>query len=68
MAKKTNKKSSNVASNPKYQGKYVAFAATGTEVIAAGKDPSVVINRARKKGIKVPSIEVIIPENAMCAY
>lgn len=46
--------------NPKYQGKYVAFSASGKKVIASGSNPGTVVEKARKQGVKVPAI-VFVP-------
>ncbi len=46
--------------NPKYQGKYVAFSASGNRVIASGSNPGAVVEKARKQGVDVPAI-VFVP-------
>lgn len=49
----------------KYQGKYVAFnPSEGKKIIASGRDPAVVIQKARKNGVNVPAI-VFVPEEGV---
>lgn len=48
----------------KYQGKYVAFGPDGNKIIASGSDPSIVVRKARSKGVKVPAI-VFVPKDGV---
>ncbi len=50
--------------NKKYQGKFVAMAATGSnEVVASGSDANVVANKARKQGSGCPIVFFVPKEN-----
>jgi hypothetical protein len=52
-----------LVSNKKYAGKYVALKSfVENKVIASGKNPSEVIKRANKKGIKDPVL-IFVPQN-----
>jgi hypothetical protein len=53
----------------KYGGKYVAFASfTDEKVIASGKDPIKVHERAVKKGFKDPVIDYVHEEGVPYCY
>lgn len=48
---------SNPSQSKKYAGKWVALRSfRGKKIIASGKAPSIVIEKARKKGIKDPVV------------
>lgn len=62
MAQKANKKVPTLLGEAQYHGKYVAIdSSRNNEVIASGTDVGKVIEKARAKGFKVPSI-VFVPE------
>ena len=51
--------------NKKYQGKYIATKSfIDTTVVASGKDPIKVYDRAVKKGIKNPVIDYVFQEGS----
>jgi hypothetical protein len=59
------KKRQALVTERKYQGKYVAFSPSeGKKIIAFGRDPGVVIQKARRKGVSVPAI-VFVPEEGV---
>lgn len=65
MAKKPHKQRRALVTDRKYQGQYVAFnPSEGNEIIASGRDPGTVIQKARKKGVSVPAI-VFVPEEGV---
>ena len=68
MSKKSRKNTQPLVSDSKYEGKYVAFEASGKGIIASGKNPGTVVKKARNKGIKTPVI-VFVPEKGVtCVY
>ena len=64
----TKKNTQPLVKDSKYQGQYVAFASSGNDIIASGKNPSDVIDKARKQGIDVPSIAYVPKEGIISAY
>lgn len=65
MAKNTNKRRRALVTDRKYQGKYVAFSPSeGKKIIASGRNPGVVIQKARKQGVEVPAI-VFVPKKGV---
>ncbi len=65
MAKRTPKENRVLVTDQKYQGKYVAFnPSEGKKIIASGRDPGAVIQKAREKGVSVPAI-VFVPKQGV---
>jgi len=55
--------------NKKYEGKFVAFRSfTDRTVIAFGKNPSEVLSKAHKKGLKEPVVVFITKDNTSYIY
>jgi len=68
MAKKKTKKRPCLVSDSKYEGKYVVFGASGTDIVASGSNPTTVVNVARRQGISIPSITFVPRKGITCAY
>ena len=69
MAKNPHKQRRARITDRKYQGKYVAFnPSEGKKIIASGRDPGVVIQKARKKGVSVPAIVFVPKEGVAYIY
>ena len=68
MVKRSQRNTRPLVSDSKYEGKYVAFGASGKNIVASGKNPGTVIKKAREKGIASPAI-VFVPEKGVtCVY
>jgi hypothetical protein len=65
MSKKSIKQDRILVTEKRYEGKYVAFSpSTGKKVIASGRDPGSVIEKARSKGVSIPAI-VFVPKQGL---
>ena len=68
MAKEDKEKKAALVRGGQYQGKYVAFPASGSnKVIASGVSPGAVIRSARSKGVDSPSI-VFVPKKDVAYF
>ena len=68
MVQKGKKQAKALASDARYEGKYVAVGVGGKDIIASGKNPGTVIKKARDKGVASPAI-VFVPEKGVtCVY
>ena len=68
MGKKSKKQVNALASDAKYEGKYVAFGVGGKDIIASGKNPGTVVKKARNKGIASPAIVFVPKKGVTCVY
>ena len=69
MAKKVSKKHQSLATNPKYQGKYVIFGSSGSrDIVASGRNLGTVIEKARSQGVDVPAIVFVPKKDTTCIY
>lgn len=68
MAKKKRKIIQPLVGDSRYEGKYVAFGASGKNIIASGKNPGTVIKKARNQGIETPAIVFVPKKGVTCVY
>ncbi len=69
MAGKTVTNKQVLVTDKKYEGKYVAFdSSKGKKIIASGRNPGKLIEKARRLGVSIPAIVFVPKGNAAYIY
>ena len=69
MAKRVIQNKRVLVNDKKYEGKYVAFdSSKGKKIVASGKNPGTLIEKARKLGVSIPAIVFVPKGNVAYIY
>ena len=69
MAKRVIQNKRVLVNDKKYEGKYVAFdSSKGKKIVASGKNPGTLIEKARKLGVSIPAIVFVAKGNVAYSY